>query len=89
MTRDLTALRALVVRGVLDNPALVIVDPPLLARLADPAADCGFEELGFDSLARLEFCVWMQVEAGIEIGEAALLDHPSVMALAAYLAARP
>ena len=60
--------------------------PP--ARLADPAADCAFDELGFDSLARMELCIWLQIEAGLEVTEGEVLDHPSVAALAAHLAAR-
>lgn len=82
------ALREAVAEGVRQNPVVCVSDPALLARLADPAADCSFEELGFDSLARMELCIWMQVEHGIEIGEATLLDHPSVAALAAHLARR-
>lgn len=88
MSRDPAAMRALVVRAVLANPVTLFPDDAARARLEDPAADCAFEELGFDSLARMEFCIWMQLEAGIEIAEAALLDHPSVAALAAHLAAR-
>ena len=88
MSGDLAAMRALVVRAVLANPVTLFPDDATRARLEDPAADCTFEELGFDSLARMEFCIWMQLEAGIEIAEAVLLDHPSVAALAAYLARR-
>lgn len=88
MSRDAAALRALIAEGVRQNPVVFVTDPGLLARLADPASDCGFEELGFDSLARMEFCIWMQIEHGIEIGEATLLDHPTVAALACHLARR-
>jgi hypothetical protein len=80
------ALRAIVVEGILQNPVVSVSEPALLARLRDPGADCSFDELGFDSLARMEFCIWMQVEQGIAIGEAVLLDNPSVAALAGYLA---
>lgn len=88
MMPDRAALRAIIAEGVLQNPVVSVSDPVLLARLADPAAECGFEELGYDSLARMEFCIWMQLEHGIEIGEAALLDNPGVGALAAHLAQR-
>lgn len=88
MTTGVASWRAIVAEGALQNPAAVIADPALVARLLDPAADCSFEELGFDSLARMEFCIWMQVEHGVEIGEAALIDHPSVLALAGFLARR-
>jgi hypothetical protein len=86
--RHAAALRALIAEGVRQNPVVFVSDPALLACLADPAADCSFDALGFDSLARLELCIWIQLEAGFEVTEAELLDHPSVAALAAHLAAR-
>jgi acyl carrier protein len=85
---DPARLRALVADGVRQNPVVPVLDPAMLARLDDPAADCSFDELGFDSLARMELCIWMQVEAGIEVTEGEMLDHPSVAALAAHLATR-
>jgi acyl carrier protein len=88
MTADAAALRALVVRAVLENPVACVDDPALVARLSDATQDCRFDEFGFDSLARMEFCIWMQVEAGIEINEGVLLDHPSIDALAGHLARR-
>lgn len=86
--RDAARLRDLVAAGVRANPVVTVTDPALLARLDDASADCGFEELGFDSLARMELCIWMQVEAGFEITESEVLDHPSVGALATHLALR-
>ncbi|MBB5689382.1 acyl carrier protein [Roseomonas alkaliterrae] len=87
-TRDRAALRALIAEGVRQNPVVTVTDPDLRALLDDPAAECSFEALGFDSLARMELCIWLQLEAGIEVSEAALLDHPGVAALAAHLAVR-
>lgn len=86
--RDAARLRALVAEAVRANPVVTVSDPALFAQLADPSADCSFDELGFDSLARMELCIWMQVEAGLEVTEAEVLDHPSVRRLAAHLAAR-
>jgi len=86
--RAAAAWRALIAEGVRQNPVVTVTDPELLALLEDPAAECGFEALGFDSLARMELCIWLQLEAGIEVSEAALLDHPGVVALAAHLASR-
>ena len=88
MSRDVAAMRALLAAGVRANPVVRVEDPALLARLDDPAGDCGFEALGFDSLARMELCIWLQLEAGIEIAENEIAEHPSVAALAAWLAAR-
>ena len=60
--------------------------PDLVARLDDPGCDCSFEELFFDSLARMELCIWMQTEVGVELDESEILAHPSVDSLAAHLA---
>jgi len=57
-------------------------EPELTARLEDPAADCSFEELHFDSLGRMELCIWLQMEVGVEIDESVILAHPSVNRLA-------
>jgi acyl carrier protein len=86
--RDAASLRAIVAEGVRHNPVVVVSDAELLARLADPAMDCAFDALGFDSLARMELCIWLQIEAGLEVTEGEMLDHPSVAALAAHLATR-
>lgn len=60
----------------------------LVARLDDPGCDCSFEELFYDSLARMELCIWMQTEVGVELEESEILAHPSVDALAAHLAGK-
>jgi hypothetical protein len=86
--RDVDAMRALLAEGVRQNPIAIVSDAALLARLSDPGADCCFDELGFDSLARMELCIWLQIEAGLEVTEGEVLDHPSIAALAAHLAAR-
>lgn len=88
MSRDVAAMRALLAAGVRANPVVRVEDPALLALLDDPARDCAFEALGFDSLARMELCIWLQLEAGIEIAENEIAEHSSVAALAAWLAAR-
>lgn len=62
--------------------------PEVREKLDDPDSDCSFEELHFDSLARMELCIWMQVEVGVELGEDEILAHPSVNALAAHLAGK-
>ena len=63
-------------------------DPEVRARLDDPNGDCTFEELHFDSLARMELCIWMQTEVGGELGDGEVRDQPSVNARAAYLAGK-
>ena len=78
----------LIVAAVKANPAISATDSAIAARLADPGSDCAFEELGFDSLARMELSIWLQVEAGIEISEEEVLAHPTVNALARHLSGR-
>ncbi|MEO3470255.1 acyl carrier protein [Roseomonas sp. CAU 1739] len=85
MTRDAAALRALVVAAVRQNPLTLPDDPSLLDRLDDPAVDASFDAFGFDSLARMEMCIWMQLEAAIELRESDLIDHPTIAALTAHL----
>jgi hypothetical protein len=80
-------MRALVCRAVLANPMAQLDDAALVARLKAGTEDCSFDALGFDSLARMEFCIWMQIEAGIQMSEATLFDHPDIPALARHLAA--
>ena len=86
MTAAFLAQRTLVVAAVKANPVAVVTRPEMLARLHDPGSDCSFEELGFDSLARMELCIWLQTEAGAVISEDILTEHASVNRLAAYLA---
>ena len=88
MPRDLNAWHERVCAGVLASPIVMLTDPALLARLRDPAAECTFAELGFDSLARMELCIWLLTETGVEVSEGELLDNPSVAALAAHLVRR-
>jgi acyl carrier protein len=55
-------------------------------RLRGAETDWSFEALGFDSLARMEFCIHMECEHGIALNGGHLQAHPTVDALAAYLA---
>jgi acyl carrier protein len=83
---DVAAWRARIVEGVLVNPVKRVLDPTLRARLADPAVEVRFDELGFDSLALLELAIWLEVESGAEVGDATFAQHPGVLALARHLA---
>jgi len=79
--------RRIVVEAVHENPVAVIADPTMRARLDDPDADCTFDELGFDSLARLSLAVHLDAEHGIQISEQDVEQHGSVVRLATFLAA--
>ena len=86
MSRDAAAMRALLAEALRDNPTLDLSQ--VTSRLDDPAADIAFAEIAMDSLGRLETCIWMEVNAGVTLREAEMLDHPGVLALAAHLARR-
>ncbi len=86
-TDDVMSMRRRVVAAILANP-VAASEPRLADRLADPAANPTFEELRFDSLARMEFCIFMECEYGAQLNSGHLVLHPDVDAMAAYLARR-
>jgi acyl carrier protein len=51
-------------------------------------ADIDFSELDLDSLAAMEVCMEIEDKTGIEIDLGDLAQHPSVNALAAFLAGK-
>lgn len=79
-------MRERVVAAVLSNPVVGPDSAATLARMNDPVQDCTFEELGFDSLARMEFCIFLETEFGISISSGEVEGSPSINAMAAYLA---
>jgi acyl carrier protein len=84
---QLEVYRRIVAEAVLANPVTVIADESTKARLSDPTADCTFDEIGFDSLARLSLAVHLDAEHGIQISEQDVGESGSVMRLAAFIAA--
>lgn len=80
------AMREKVLAAIEANPAVGPGSPAMLERMNDPARDCGFEELGFDSLARMEFCIFLETEFGITLTSGEVETRPSINAMAAYLA---
>lgn len=80
------AMRDRVLAAIAANPAVGPDSPAMLERMNDPARDCGFEELGFDSLARMEFCIFLETEFGITLTSGEVETRPSINAMAAYLA---
>lgn len=59
--------------------------PSAAARFAD-GASAGFADLGFDSLAFMEFCIAIQSETGIELGVGAVEAMGSPEGVARHLA---
>jgi len=79
------AMRERVVAAILSNPVVGPDSPAVLARMNDPAQDCTFEELGFDSLARMEFCIFLETEFGISLSSGEVEASPTINTLAVYL----
>ena len=85
-TATFHAMREKVVAAIMANPVVVPDSLELMARIQDAAGDCTFEELAFDSLARMEFCIFLECEFGISITSGSLENHPSIAAMARHLA---
>jgi acyl carrier protein len=79
-------MRERVLAAIAANPAVGPDTPATLERMNDPGQDCTFEELGFDSLARMEFCIFFETEYGIELTSGELEGQPSINAMSAWLA---
>ncbi|MGE0666254.1 MAG: acyl carrier protein [Sphingomonadales bacterium] len=79
-------MRQRVLAAIAENPVVGPNSPEILERMTDPARDCAFEELGFDSLARMEFCIFFEAEYGITITHGDVESHPSINAMADWLA---
>jgi acyl carrier protein len=79
--------RAVLAEGVRANPVAPPERPELLARLDDPQDPLPFADLGFDSLAKLELCIWLELEQGVVVTEADMAEQQSLAALARHLAA--
>lgn len=79
--------RAVLAAGVRANPVAPPDRPEMLARLDDPSDPLPFAELEFDSLAKLELCIWLELERGVVVTEADMAEQASLASLAAHLAA--
>ena len=53
-----------------------------------PEVDAGFFELGLDSLMALDLTLSIEDVLGVALDETAVLDHPSIAAMARYIAGR-
>ena len=83
---DFLVMRDRVLAAIAENPVVGPNSPDALERLNDPALDCEFEELGFDSLARMEFCIFLETEYGVTITSGDVENHASVNKMAKWLA---
>jgi acyl carrier protein len=76
--------RALALRGLKANP-LIFFRAEHDARIADPAGDLTFEELGMDSLSRMELSIWLELECGLEVTDPQIAEFGSLNGLARFL----
>ena len=86
MSSTFLVMRERVVAAIMSNPVVGPDSAGTLARMNDPSQNCTFEELGFDSLARMEFCIFLETEFGISLSSGEIEASPSINAMAAYLA---
>ena len=56
--------------------------------LRSTQADLSFEDIGMDSMARMELSIWLELEHGIELSEREIQEVGSVSRLAALLDGR-
>ena len=87
MSPEFDLMRDRIVAAILANPALAPESAAMLDRSAGSGADQTFEALKLDSLARMELCIHFECEFGILLSSGHLDMHPSINALAVYLAA--
>lgn len=83
---DFLTMRQRVLDAIAANPAVGPDSPEALERMNDPARDCSFDELGFDSLARMEFCIYLEMEYGITVTSGEVEAKPTINAMASWMA---
>jgi acyl carrier protein len=83
MDNETARLRQIVVDALLASSASALRRPDIESRLADPAADITFDEVGADSLARMEVCIQIEFATGLSLSTEELSAHPSLNRLAA------
>ncbi len=77
--------RQLAVKGITANPGLVLSQEQLAA-LNAPAGDISFDDLGFDSLGRMELSIWLELECALELTEEQVRELGSLEGLTGLLA---
>ncbi|MEN3976843.1 phosphopantetheine-binding protein [Emcibacter sp. SYSU 3D8] len=82
---EFLAMRERVVAAIMSNPVAGPESQAMLDRINDPGQDCTFEELGFDSLARMEFCIFLETEFGIAVTSGDVEAAAAINAMAVRL----
>jgi acyl carrier protein len=79
--------RQIAIRALTENP-LTSMSEVDQSRLHDPSFEITFEELGMDSLARMELSIWLEVECGLEVTEAEIVAMNSLAGLVEFIGTR-
>ena len=82
---EFLAMREQVVAAIMSTPVAGPDSQVMLDRINDPEQDCTFEELGFDSLARMEFCIFLETEFGIAVTSGDVEASAGINGMAARL----
>jgi acyl carrier protein len=75
--------RTLALEALRANP-IIVVEREVFERLG-AGGDATLDDLGMDSLARMELSIWLEVERGISITESEIGELGSFQALAQHL----
>ena len=76
--------RQLAIKALQANPYIFSISK-YQARLNDPSFDITFEQLGMDSLARMELSIWLEVECRFEVTEAEITEMNSLVGLIQFI----
>ena len=87
MSEDTNRAREVAIEALQANP-LASFSEEHRARLREPGFDVSFEELGMDSLGRMELSIWLELEQGIGVTEAEVQAMKSLAGLESFLAVR-
>lgn len=79
--------RALAIAALRANPVVFLSEEQAQA-LRDPQHDLSFEDLGMDSMARMELSIWLELELGLEASESTIQEIGSVAGLASFIGER-
>lgn len=87
MRQEKSRAREIAIEALRANP-LAMFSEAHLARLREPGFDVSFEELGMDSLGRMELSIWLELEQGIAVTEVEVQAMKSLAGLETFLVGR-
>lgn len=85
---DEREVRRIIVEGLDAGGVTKLKAAKARAEFLDGVRDLRIDELGMDSLARMELCIAIELGTGVSIASRELADHRSLGALAEAVAGR-